>query len=106
MKVSLFPHSAVDVITNSSTELFCEITSEQHLPLIKEYLENILGRNIYITPFDTDDEYDEKYVPCIQFEVEYMENNGITSDFCALLDACLTNLVGKGNFKIDRDVSY
>lgn len=30
----------------------------------------------------------------------------ITDDFCALLDACLTNLVGKGNFKIDRDVSY
>ena len=107
MKVTIFFHSAVDVITNSSTELFCEVTSEQYLPFIRENLEEFFGRTIRIIPAD---EEEALFYPdctrCIQFEVEYIEDNRITNDFCKLLDAYLTNLVGKGNFKIDQDVCY
>lgn len=110
LKVIIFFHSAVDVITNSSTELFCEVTSEHHLSFIKGILEQTFGREVDIYPSPEEVlQYPENYktnIPCIQFSIEYIDDHSITDDFCSLLDAYLTSLIGKGNFKINKDVSY
>lgn len=93
------PHSFVDLITNSSTELFCEITSEKYFPIIREELERIFQHKVRVSNY-------EDGLQVIQFEIEYGDNEEICDDFCALLENYLTNLVGQGNFKINRDASY
>ena len=97
-------HSAVDVITNSSTEIFCEITSADFLPIIQNGIESILGHPVYVFPDEEDRENYSDYAPRIQFEIRYGDSYELRNDFCALLENYLTNLVGQGNFKINRDV--
>jgi hypothetical protein len=108
--VSLKIHSFVDIITNSSTELFCEIESDTILPKIKEYLELILKREIEIFPSEEDIKFDPEYLKDeskrIQFEIERGDNDEITDDFCKLLDVVLTKEFGKENFRINNNVSY
>lgn len=101
IKVTINYHSAVDIITNSSTELFCEVTSKDFMPLIQAGLGSILGHEGELYPTTEDIES-----PAIQFSIEYGDNEQLCNDFCALLNNYLTNLVGKDNFKINRDVSY
>jgi len=106
IKVTINYHSAVDVITNSSTELFCEITSKDFMPLIQAGLGSVLGHEVDVWPHPDDIEEDEEYTPAIQFAIEYGDNDQLCDDFCALLDNYLTNLVGRGNYKLDRDAAY
>lgn len=110
IKVTINYHSAVDVITNSSTELFCEITSKDFMPLIQAGLGSVLGHEVEVYPTVEDiEKYPEDYAeksPSIQFAIEYGDNEQLCDDFCALLNNYLTNLVGRGNFNINRDASY
>jgi len=110
IKVTINYHSAVDVITNSSTELFCEITSKDFMPLIQAGLGSVLGHEVDIWPHPEDVASEPEYYvdsyPSIQFAIEYGDNDQLCNDFCALLDNYLTSLVGKKNFKINRDANY
>lgn len=105
IKVTINYHSAVDVITNSSTELFCEVTSKDFMPTIKAGLELVLGHEVDIRPSLENSDFGPEE-PSITFEIDQGSEHDITDDFCALLENYLTNLVGKNNFKINRDVSY
>lgn len=108
VKVNIFPHSIVGIITNSSSELFCTIESKEFIKEIKEILENILKRKLNIYSEDILNAKDiEDNAPSIGFDIEYGEDQDeITNDFCNLLEEVLNNKIGKGNFIIRRDVSY
>ena len=102
MKIEIKYHSSIDLITNSSTELFCEITaSDEFLNIIQKELSELFQREIKIV--DCYDEYN-----CIQFDIEYGSETQdiLTNDYVKLLDVYLTNLVGKNNYKINTDVCY
>lgn len=99
IKVVIKPHSIIDVITNSSTEIFCAINSKDHFEDIKLFLENILNKEVEIYK-----EYEEnKY---IVFSIEYGENENIKNDFIKLLKRVLEENFGKDNFEIRTDVGY
>ena len=104
IKVKLFPHSVIDVITNSSTEIFCRIISDEFLKEIQKELSKVLGREIDINPlydWETGDEDRE----CIQFEMErYSETDQLQEDFVSLIDNYLKNTIGENNYKIDQNV--
>lgn len=104
INVKVFPHSVIDVITNSSTEIFCQITSTEFLKEIKEALSKILNRNIEIRPlydWRSSDEDGE----CIEFEIEYGDNDHLTEDFVSLIEFYLNITIGKDNYKINRHVN-
>lgn len=91
----------VDVITNSSTEIFCQITSDEFLNEIQIELSKILNREVNITPlydYDTDKEIDK----CIEFSVEYGDNYDLTGDFVNLIEFYLNQTIGKVNYKISK----
>lgn len=91
----------VDVITNSSTEIFCQITSENFLDKIQEGLSDLLGRPIDLTPL-LNDEWEETDKSCIEFEIEYNNDDYVTNDFINLIEFYLNVLVGKNNYKINK----
>lgn len=98
--IKLNYHSMVDVITNSSSEIFCQITSKEFLTQIKEELEVVFGRTISIDDYSEEPETDKS----INFWIEYGDNETITGDFIKLLEYTLNNLVGPNNYKINTDV--
>jgi len=111
IQVTIFPHSCIDVITNSSTELFCEISSKRYLPVIKAGLEELFGHEVFVNfsneiyeDAETNPTYGED--SAIQFEIEYGDFSTLTNEFCSLLNFYLISLVGEGNFKINKDVCY
>lgn len=96
-------HSAVDVITNSSTEIFCQITSDDFLKEIQEALSKILNRGVYISPL-YNPLTDEEDSNCIEFGIEYGDNDNLTGDFVNLIEFYLDSTIGKENYKINKDV--
>lgn len=93
LQIKLTYHSAVDVITNSSSEIFCRIRSEKFLETIRFELSKILKRELSIETV-----YDDK--GCIDFWIENGSDEEISEDFRALLKGFLNNLVGQNNFEI------
>jgi hypothetical protein len=93
------PHSIIDVITNSSTELFCGVFSKEKLEDIRDFLSNLLDKKLSLYgDFDKD---------FIVFEIERGGGDEeITSDFIKLLNKILEDNFGKGNFEIRTDVNY
>ncbi len=98
----IHPHSIVDVITNSSTELFCGVFSKNKFEDIKLYLEEVLGEELEIL---ADDE-SGNIVNYIGFSIEYGDNEQITSEFIKILSKLLENTFGKHNFEIRTNVGY
>ena len=92
-------HSAVDVITNSSTELFCGVFSKDKFNEIKAYLEEVLDKELEILPNDDDSNF-------IGFSAEYGEDSQVTTEFIKILSKLLENTFGKNNFEIRTDVYY
>lgn len=100
VNIKISYHSAVDVITNSSSEIFCQITSKEFLTQIKEELEVVFGRTINIDDYSEESGTDQS----INFWIEWGDNETITNDFIKLLEYTLNNLVGPNNYKINTDV--
>jgi len=92
------PHSIIDVITNSSTEIFCAVFSKEKFKEISDFLGELLGREVV-----TLSENDEKF---IEFSIERGDNENITDDFVKLMNKILEDNFGKDNFEIRTDVDY
>jgi hypothetical protein len=98
LKIKITFHSMVDVITNSSSEIFCQIKSKEFLEEIALYLTEILGREIeYCDDCDEDDN-------SIDFWIEYGDYDYLTDDFSKLLNIVLSEKFGKENYTISTDV--
>lgn len=93
------PHSVVDIITNSSSEIFCTVHSADNLKEIKDYLSALLNRTV-----DTDDDCDNGEY--IAFSLEYGDTDLIISDFIKLLTKVLSDTFGETNFQIRTDIGY
>lgn len=91
-------HSIVDIITNSSTEIFCSISSTNFIDAIAAELTTLLGRKI--TPGDWDEDTSK-----ISFSMEYgSDMDYIQEDFRKLMTYFLEEKFGKENFTISTDV--
>lgn len=102
--VKIYPHSVIDVITNSSTEIFCRITSDEFLNEIQKSLSKILNRDVKIYPMYSYDEEGNEYADkeCIEFAIEYGDNDNLTEDFVNLIEFYLNQTIGENNYKINR----
>ena len=102
MKVGINIQSYVDVITNSSTTVFCSIESdfETIIQNIEDYLNSFL-------PFKV-----KYHRPCIiktysiTFEVEYGENEELTENICALVDQLLSEHFPNGGYIVTSGYEY
>ena len=100
MKVGINIQSYVDVITNSSTTVFCSIESdfETIIQNIEDYLNSFL-------PFKV------KYhrsciIKTITFEVEYGENEELTENICALIEQLLSEHFPNGGYFVTSGYEY
>ena len=96
MKVGINIQSYVDVITNSSTTVFCSIESdfETIIQNIEDYLNSFL-------PFKV--KYHRSCIIktySITFEVEYGENQELTENMCALIEQLLSEHFPNGGYII------
>lgn len=104
LKITLKPHSVIDVITNSSTEIFCSIRSAQFINEIAEELSKILEREIEPILVDFNDEDIPNPISQIDFWMEYGdEADDIQADFRKLVEYVLTEKFGEGNFEVFID---
>jgi hypothetical protein len=102
-KITIYPHSAVDFITNSSSEIFCRIESKNFIKEIHAYLEKVLGRRVDIE--ENMEHYPDGILPRIDFSIEWGEDNStITNDFVNMLNELLDQNIGKDNYDIKTDV--
>lgn len=102
--MKIYIQSISDIITNSSSEVFCKITSENNLNDIYEFLKEIFPSDDYemdpvVDYYDTADE------PYIYIDIPYhME------EMCNLLKHGLPPMLkdkfSNSEFKIDYDVYY
>ena len=104
IKITIKPHSIVDIITNSSTEIFCSIKSDNFIHEIAEELSKILGRNVEENIRDFNDEDITNPINQIDFWMEYgSDEDDIQSDFRRLIEYVLTEKFGEGNFEVFID---
>lgn len=101
MKVGINIQSYVDVITNSSTTVFCSIESdfETIIQNIEDYLNSFL-------PFKV--KYHRSCIIktySITFEVEYGENEELTENICALIEQLLSEHFPNGGYFVTSGYS-
>lgn len=111
MKVQLNIQSISDVITNSSTEIFCQIQPSTYevAKEIKAFLSGLSRRKIEIE--DNAYEYDDNDEPInphpvINFIIEYGDYDYLTKDFATLLDVALSSVFPKESYTIDTNVDW
>lgn len=102
MKVGINIQSYVDVITNSSTTVFCSIESdfETIIQNIEDYLNSFL-------PFKV--KYHRSCIIktySITFEVEYGENEELTENICALIEQLLSEHFPNGGYFVTSGYEY
>lgn len=106
VKIIIPIQSMSDVITNSSSELFCTIFSEKHLDDIYKYLKDLLGYGYYgdsvrvsLRNKDEDEDYYKDYPDnWIEIDVPY-----IYSDVSNILQVGMQAILKdkfKDNYKI------
>lgn len=100
VKIRLNFHSIVDIITNSSSEIFCRIKSAEHMKEVEELLSEVLGRRVTV------DDYDDEEDNSIDFRIEWGDNGTVASDFVSMVKYILTTKLGEGTFEIIDDVEY
>lgn len=102
MKVGINIQSYVDVITNSSTTVFCSIESdfETIIQNIEDYLNSFL-------PFKV--KYHRSCIIktySITFEVKYGENEELTENIYALIEQLLSEHFPNGGYIITSGYEY
>lgn len=109
-KISISIQSFSDVITNSSSEIFCQIeANDAHgIQVIAEYLNSILPYKV--TPsmvYDnkTDEEYEGNTID-FWAELGSLDDTPFPEQFAALLNEVLLEHFNEGSFKINLDVPY
>ena len=85
MKVGINIQSYVDVITNSSTTVFCSIESD-----FETIIQNI-------------EDYLNSFLP---FKVEYGENEELTENICALIEQLLSEHFPNGGYIVTSGYEY
>lgn len=103
LKLRLNIQSISDIITNSSSEIFCRIESKEHINEIKEFLNNIgVHANI------EEDYYEpgEEKQGVIDFWIEWGDHETATDAFVAVLRKLLSDYFPEGSFEILTNVSY
>ena len=97
--------SISDIITNSSSEVFCTITGKD-LEAIAELLKPLFSEHdsdLYpCMDFYDEDEWDEGYPGLIQISLPY-GYDGITEFYRAGLKAILDQTIGENNYDIDYE---
>ena len=91
MKVGINIQSYVDVITNSSTTVFCSIEDylNSFLPFKVKYHRSCIIKTYSIT-----------------FEVEYGENEELTENICALIEQLLSEHFPNGGYFVTSGYEY
>ena len=102
MKVGINIQSYVDVITNSSTTVFCSIESdfETIIQNIEDYLNSFLPFKVKYYRSSIIKTYS------ITFEVEYGENEEITENTCALIRQLLSEHFPNGGYIVTSGYEY
>ena len=102
MKVGINIQSYVDVITNSSTTVFCSIESdfETIIQNIEDYLNSFLPFKVKYHRPSIIKTYS------ITFEVEYGENEEITENTCALIRQLLSEHFPNGGYIVTSGYEY
>ena len=113
-----------DIITNSSSELFCTITSEKHLKEIYEILDSIVGYRQepeidvcidYCSKSNIEESelksqfYKDKFIKCVLFPLGLMLvaffdypycKNSVKEFYISGFEGILNKKIGKANYKI------
>jgi len=97
MKIKLKIQSISDIITNSSSEIFCAIKSDKNTIIaITEYLQSLGCR---FGSWEDDN--------MIIFDTPYGEgDSGVEESFIPILRELLNKQFGKENYEIITDVQY
>ena len=95
IKITITYHSAIDIITNSSSEIFCMVKSDTHFKEIEKLLLDILGPELLL---EYNEDTNER---SICFSAEW-GSNALAEDFLHLLEYILIEKIGIGNFKIEN----
>lgn len=97
--------SISDIITNSSSEVFCTITGKD-IEAIAELLKPLFSEHdpdLYpCMDFYDEDEWDEGHPGLIQISLPY-GYDGITEFYRSGLEAILDQTIGENNYDIDYD---
>ena len=105
VKIDIKIQSISDIITNSSSEVFCTITGKD-LEAIAELLKPLFSEHdsdLYpCMDFYDEDEWDEGYPGLIQISLPY-GYDGITEFYRAGLKAILDQTIGENNYDIDYE---
>lgn len=104
MKVKIKVQSISDIITNSSSEVFCTITSKD-IKSIYETLSPLFKGDPECSPYLDyweENEYDEGAPEMIQLNIPY-SCSGVPEFYKAGIEALLTKYFGEGNYEINYE---
>lgn len=109
MKIKINIQSESDLITNSSSEIFCAISSlsEDSIKMVQEYLNSFLPDGVeYSSPSDILTIDESRYV--ITFEISYSENHEETGrQMYALIKQLLKeHFPGDNSFTVEDGEDY
>lgn len=106
MKIKINIQSESDLITNSSSEIFCAISSlsEDSIKMVQEYLNSFLPDGVkYSSPSDVDE---SRYV--ITFEISYSENHEKTGRqmYTLIKQLLKEHFPGDNSFTVEDGENY
>lgn len=105
LTIAINVHSITDVVTNSSSEIFCQISAN---PEIIESIVSYLNTNFKHGKFiEANDYYGEGEKIYIDFWCEmgaFTDYGYIPELFAEMLDKLLAPIFGKENYKIETDI--
>ena len=104
MKIKINIQSISDIITNSSSEVFCTITGKD-AKNIYETLSPLFRGDPDSAPFLEyweEGEYDEDLPEMVQLNIPY-SCSGVSEFYKAGMEALLTKYFGEGNYEINYE---
>lgn len=107
MEVIIKIQSVSDIITNSSSEVFCTITGKD-IKSIYEILSPLFKGDPDYSPmldyWEKDEYYDEGNPEMVQLNIPY-SCYGVEEFYKAGIEALLNNYIGEGNYEINYEGS-
>lgn len=109
MKIKINIQSESDLITNSSSEIFCAISSlsEDSIKMVQEYLNSFLPYNVeYSSPSDIFTINESEYV--ITFQISYSEDHEKTGRqmYTLIKQLLKEHFPGDNSFTVEDGENY
>ena len=109
MKIKINIQSESDLITNSSSEIFCAISSlsEDSIKMVQEYLNSFLPDGVeYSSPSDIFTMDESRYV--ITFQISYSENHKETGRqmYTLIKQLLKEHFPGDNSFTVEDGENY